>query len=98
MTVQLNRTYPVGAWETLTASAIGNSYAWPITGQTTTAARVRIFLTANPAIGDTSDASFNIISSALSLLSPNGGELWNTNTYRTIQWSRTNAPGLSRLS
>jgi hypothetical protein len=92
-TVQLNRSYPIGAWETLSTSAGGDNYLWTISEPLTSGARVRVYLTGNPSVGDTSDASFSIISSSLSLITPNGGEVWNTRMYQTVSWTRSNAPG-----
>ncbi len=93
VTVQLNRNYPMGTWEPLTTTAPGDSFTWTVSGTTTTGARIRVFLTADPTLGDTSDASFNIVSSVLTITSPNGGEVWNTHMYQVIRWTRTNAPG-----
>ena len=92
-TVQLNRSYPVGAWETLTTTASGDEFVWNATGLTTTAARVKVFLTGNPLVGDTSNASFNIVQSTLTVTSPNGGEIWNNNDWQVIRWTRLNTPG-----
>ncbi len=93
VTVQLNRTYPMGVWEPLTTTAAGDSHTWTVSGATATGARIRVFLTSNPTLGDTSDASFNIVSSVLAVTSPNGGELWNTHMYQVVRWTRTNVPG-----
>jgi hypothetical protein len=93
VTIQLNRSYPVGTWETLTSGVSGDTYVWTVSGATTTGARIRVYLASAPTVGDTSDASFSIVSSVLTITSPNGGELWNTHMYQTVRWTRTNVPG-----
>ncbi|MBU1984130.1 hypothetical protein KJ815_06960, partial [bacterium] len=92
-TVQLNRTYPSGTWETLTTTASTSSYAWTVTAPTTSAARMRVFLTGTPSIGDTSNGSFTIPTAGLALTSPNGGELWTTGSSQTVSWTRNDANG-----
>ncbi|MFZ5432792.1 MAG: T9SS type A sorting domain-containing protein [Calditrichota bacterium] len=92
-TVQINRNYPSGSWETLTTSETNSTYSWTVTAPTTSHARMRVFLTAAPGISDTSNSDFTIPTAGLALTSPNGGELWTTGTSQTITWSRNNANG-----
>jgi hypothetical protein len=92
-TVQVNRTYPGGAWETLSSSVTTSSLAWTVTGPGTTAARVRVFLNASPSVGDTSDGTFSIPAPNLTLTAPNGAEQWATGSLQTISWTRTDAAG-----
>ncbi|HEY3293954.1 MAG TPA: T9SS type A sorting domain-containing protein [bacterium] len=92
-TVQINRSYPSAAWETLTASATTNGYAWTVSGNASTTARVRVFLNASPTVGDTSAANFTITAPGLLVTSPNGGEAWPIGSQQTISWSRNNSPG-----
>lgn len=92
-TVQLNRSYPGGTWETLTTTVTANSHSWTVTGPATTAARVRVFLTATPAVGDTSTSNFTIPAPGIALTSPNGGELWSVGASQTVSWSRLDATG-----
>lgn len=93
VTVQVDRNYPSGSWETLTTSAGGNSYAWSITPPGTDAARIRVFLTSNTDIGDTTSGNFTILSPVLTLLQPNGGEAWNPGDEQVIRFNRDDAVG-----
>jgi len=93
VTVQLNRSYPGGTWETLSTTESGNSLSWTVTAPATTSARMRAFVTANPSLGDTSNSTFTIPTAGLAVTSPVGGELWTTGSSQTISWTRNNASG-----
>jgi hypothetical protein len=93
VTVEVNRNYPSGSWETLTTTAAANSFAWTVTTPNTATARMRIFLTASPGVGDTSNANFTISTTSLTLTAPNGGEAWVIGTLQKIRWTRSNASG-----
>ena len=93
VTVQIDRNYPSGSWTNLTTSASTSSYAWTVTGPTTSAARIRIFLTSSSGIGDTCGSNVSIVVPTLSLDSPVGGETWITGSTANITWTRTNAIG-----
>ncbi|HOW33999.1 MAG TPA: Ser-Thr-rich GPI-anchored membrane family protein [Methanoregulaceae archaeon] len=54
--------------------------------------RVRITSTSNPAYTDTSEDSFTV-QSTISIVSPNGGEVWQQGSEQIIQWSYTENPG-----
>jgi len=97
VTVQLNRTYPGGTWETLTTTAAGTSHAWTVTASATTTARVRVFLTAATSVGDTSNTNFGIGIPQLTLLAPAGGETWLIGSVQKIRWSRQFASGDVRV-
>lgn len=58
-TVELNRSYPGGTWELLSASS-ANGFAWEVTGPASSSARVRVKGLAYPQAGDTSNANFSI--------------------------------------
>jgi len=65
------------------------TFAWtPMIGQETNQALIRIV--SNPGSGaprnDTSNAVFTILTPAIQVTAPNGGELWYTGTQRTITW------------
>lgn len=59
--IDINRSYPTGNWESITAGS-GNtgSFSWTVIGPTTIAARIRIVSVTQPSVGDTSNASFSI--------------------------------------
>ncbi len=92
-TVQLNRSFPSGGWETLTTTASGNSFDWMVATPETEQARMRVFLTSDPSIGDTCDGEISIVIPTLSLISPGGGEVWLTGANESITWSRRAAAG-----
>ncbi len=61
-TIELNRNYPFGPWETVVAGALNNGlYPWIVAGPTTRNARAKIFRTAQPAVSDLSNSDFSII-------------------------------------
>ncbi|MBU1983804.1 hypothetical protein KJ815_05285, partial [bacterium] len=88
VTVQLNRNYPGGSWETLTTVASASSYSWSVGGSATQNARLRVFLTAESYVGDTSNANFAIAAPSLLVSLPNGGESWPISSAQTISWQR----------
>jgi GH25 family lysozyme M1 (1,4-beta-N-acetylmuramidase) len=78
------------------------SYTWPISssgsGGTGSDYKVSVQSINQPAIKDTSDTFFTIIppeTSSITVTSPNGGELWQRGTSRTITWDYTGSPGSS---
>ena len=62
------------------------SYEWQVPNQLTVNALVRISDLNDEMIRDESDDFFTIISSSLTLVSPNGGEEWLTNSTHTVTW------------
>ena len=86
--IALNRSYPGGVWENLfTGSANDGVQSWSGTGLASTTSRIRIVSTAQPSIGDTSDANFSLVNPQVSVTSPNGGEVLTTDSYVWIQWT-----------
>ncbi|MDK9699725.1 MAG: LamG domain-containing protein [bacterium] len=61
MRIDLKRTYPTGSWVTLFDSVANTGFVpWLVTGETSTATRIRITTLAEPILSDTSDANFTI--------------------------------------
>ncbi len=56
--------------------------------------RIRVTSTSVPAITDTSDAPFTI-SSPITVVSPDGGEVWQLGSAQAVQWTYTGNPGSS---
>jgi len=75
-------------------AAIPANYYWLIPDTLSLATKIKISSSINSSISDVSNANFSIINDSvqLQLLSPNGGEVYNSNSYQTIKWSNTNAP------
>ncbi|MBU0509224.1 hypothetical protein KKH27_10350, partial [bacterium] len=99
VSIRLNRSYPTGAWETVIGgTANDGTHSWTVTGPATTAARIRILSDSDTTVADVSDANFSITQTAvLTLLAPNGGELWNIGQSGTIQWNGSGFSGNVRI-
>lgn len=74
--------------------ALSLSYSWQVDNFPTTQARVKILLQGDRSITDQSDANFTVQRPYITLLRPNGGEVWTIGQYQNIHWSRKN-PGRS---
>lgn len=96
VSIDINRGYPDSAWTTL-ASDLSNSgnRSWTVTGPSTTQARMRL----RNGTGQTvalSDSNFTIYqtnSPTVTLIAPNGGDIWPVDSNRTVQWSSTGYNG-----
>ena len=74
--------------------ALSLSYSWQVDNFPTTQARVKILLQGNRSITDQSVANFTVQRRPyISLLRPNGGEVWTIGQYQNIHWSRQNPSG-----
>lgn len=69
------------------------SEPWIVPAPATTTARIRVVSAGNPAVADTSAANFSITQPQLSLLSPNGGEVWPVDSVRSFLWSSSGLSG-----
>ncbi len=69
------------------ASAAAGSYLWTIPDAPTAQALIRATSVENGAVTDQSDAVFNIIQPSITVLSPNGGELWIGGSAHNITWN-----------
>lgn len=88
--VQLNRNYPAGAWENLFMNTPNDGVqAWNPTGAATNAARLRVTAVDFPTVGDTSDANFTLITPTVTVIQPNGGEVWAPGNIGEIVWTST---------
>jgi subtilisin family serine protease len=86
--IELNRTYPSVSWETLYASTSNDgSESWPVSGTATTQARIRISSVNQPSIMDTSNNNFTIANPLITVVDPNGGEIWTQNQTQTFTWT-----------
>ncbi len=78
---------------TVIAASVPNtgSYTWVVPSPVTTTATVRISDVVNPSILDLSDAYFIVSPEvpSVTVTSPNGGEVWNIGTSKTISWAST---------
>ncbi|MDK9699663.1 MAG: right-handed parallel beta-helix repeat-containing protein [bacterium] len=85
--IELNRNYPTGAWETITATTENDgSEPWLVTGQNSLHTRIRIVSELFPTIGDTSNADFELYRRGIQVIYPNGKEILTLNVPDTIRW------------
>ncbi len=95
--IELNRTYPTGAWEVLSAStANSGSFPWTVAGSATTTARIRISGTTTISLNDISNANFTISSNpspTITVTAPNGGETWLVGDVNNMTWTSANVTG-----
>jgi N-acetylneuraminic acid mutarotase len=74
--------------------ALSFSYSWQVDNYPTTQGRVKILLQGNRSITDQSDANFTVQRRPyITLLRPNGGEVFTIGQYKNIHWSRQNPGG-----
>ncbi len=93
VTVQFKRNYSGGAWEQLASNVAVDTFSWTPTGAANSSVRVRIYLTTQTSVGDTSDANFSLVNPSITVTSPNGGEQWPIGTQQMIRFARSFAPG-----
>ncbi|MCB1059833.1 MAG: matrixin family metalloprotease [Calditrichaeota bacterium] len=95
MLIELNRNYPIGTWETLFASTPNDgSQSWTVTGTASSSnCRVRVTSINAPSATDESNADFTIIVSTITVVVPDGGEVFNGNAMETISWTTNNVTG-----
>jgi|GEM_PF-3770809 len=75
------------------------SEPWTVTGPTSTCARIRVISNANPAVWDMSDRTFTIDATPprVTVISPNGGEVWRVGSTQTIRWSASDDIQVTRI-
>jgi len=91
-----------GSWSSVIASTPVNStpYPWTVPNTPTTQARVRVTSTVDSSVTDLSNGDFTIkaeVTPTLTLVSPNGTEVWTAGTSETIVWSTTSSLGDVKL-
>lgn len=96
--IELMRAYPGGSWETIAASTANDGvHPWIVTSPLTTTARIRITGTVHGIAADTSHADFTIDQRALTVTSPDGGEVWSEGDPREIEWDSDYVTGFVRI-
>ncbi len=96
--VRIELTRNAGASYTTLVDSTVNSGTFPFTvsGPATTQARVRVSSYVDPVLIDSSNALFSISAvpvPTITVVSPNGGENWQTGTMQSILWSSANVTG-----
>lgn len=99
VTVQINRDFPAGSWETLFANIPNDSAeTWIVNGSTTTRARIRVLKADDPAYADTSNANFTILGPAPQLLhDPLADIAPGTGTVTAWAWSPSAATAMGSV-
>ncbi|MDD5089143.1 MAG: hypothetical protein PHI18_10160, partial [bacterium] len=87
LTLQVNRTYPGGAWETIAAGITEHSVPWTPDAPSSLAARLRLVSEAYAGVGDTSETQW-ILAPGLTLRSPLGGDVLPLGATATLRWIR----------
>ena len=83
--IEVNRTYPTGAWETIASNIPNNgSYQWTVAGTATLNARIRV-RTADSVHVSVSQQDFKV--SEFRITTPNGGESWTVGSRNRIEWA-----------
>ena len=75
-------------WQVIAASTPNDgNHPWTIPPAETEQALVRISDATDASPSDVSNSVFAILTPGLTILSPNGGEIWNGGTQQTIRWN-----------
>ncbi len=89
--IEVDRNYPSGIWETVVANTQDSGfYDWTVGGPVTLNARIRVLDSSDHSVGDTSDASFVIVTpdslpAVFTNILPQDG-LVNVPTAPTVSW------------
>lgn len=95
--VRIELTRDDGAtWETLFEdTANDGSEAWTVTGPDTATARIRVATLSGTS--GTSEAVFKIVTPAITVTAPNGGEQWFSGALHTLTWNTAGLDGNVRI-
>ncbi|MBL0061392.1 MAG: T9SS type A sorting domain-containing protein [bacterium] len=89
--IEINRSYPAGAWTAITSSASNTgSYRWVVTSGTTSAASIRVRSINVPSARDSSDAVFAIAPRSVTVTAPNTAVTWLVGDSADITWTSQN--------
>ena len=78
------------SWGLVVASVENTgSYSWLLPNTVSLSTLVKVSQASFPAVNDVSDNIFIILSSSLTLTTPNGGEIWGVGSQQRITWNTT---------
>jgi len=88
-TVAIDLSRDAGStWSAITTSTDNDgSYYWAVLDEGSDSCRIRVTSIEHPAVSDASDADFTAGSRSITVLSPNGGEIWSGMTEQSITWT-----------
>jgi prepilin-type N-terminal cleavage/methylation domain-containing protein len=96
--IEISTNGTSGPWTTIIASTPNTgSYAWTVTGPTSTLCRIRITCNETPTATDMSTSNFTIANADITVITPNGGEVWNRWIPKVITWSSNFFGGTVRI-
>lgn len=74
--------------------AIPAYYFWLVPDTQTDSVKIKIVSSNNAALNDVSNSNFSIVNNneVLTLITPDGGETFNANSFQTIKWYALNVP------
>ncbi len=94
LTIELNRDFPDGDWETLSDNApVDEDYVWMVTGPESENARIRIASNTTPEIADTSAGNFSIVAPFIEVVEPIPGFDVGVGISLPITWNSFGVPG-----
>lgn len=70
---------------------------WTVTGPLTTQARFRISSVNDPSVIDISDGNFTLGGGSVTVLAPNGGEVWPIGGQQTLRWNTSWVGGTVKI-
>lgn len=73
------------------------SYQWQLPEISSASCAIKVTSLTNPEVSDQSDSLFSIGEPSISVLSPNGGELWVLGSQQTIRWESEYLSGYVRV-
>ncbi len=85
--VQYSTTGSSGSYSTLVSNISGSSYTWNVNNVPSTNVFIKVRDNQNICRKDTSNSPNTIMASTPVLTSPNGGEVWNVASSKTITWN-----------
>ncbi len=68
-------------------SSSQSSYSWTVPDISSQECKIRIFDTADSTVADESNNVFGVYAKTITVLSPNGGEIWFVDSIYTISWN-----------
>lgn len=98
LTLEINRNFPDGVWETL-ADNLANQdyYIWRVQQPGGTNCRLHLVSIDEPWLADFSDNDFVVRAPQMTMLTPNGGEVVRLDTPYEITWSAAEFTGGFRV-